>query len=335
MQKFPIKPGSVCILLVTSLLSLGLLGFWPANQPVFAAPASADTAQAATGETIYVVQRGDTLYSLARRFGTTVDALMRFNNITNSNQIYIGQRLRVPSSTTTATPAPVPATATPTPAPGSTNVWTPPTANSIEVFSPVQTGIYHSPIEVNGFSQTFEGNVNIRLTDAKGTVLAQRNATGGSVDGFAFFHTSIRFTITEPIAATLDVFESSAKDGSEIHKVSLPLTLQPGQRIIDLNSPTVGASVCSPLVISGYSNTFEAVVDVALRQRNNTAIAQSSTQGGNLGIYANFTASFPNPASAPQPRLVSAYAGDAAGRGLIDQTVIPVTLYSAGASPCP
>jgi hypothetical protein len=258
---------------------------------------------------------------------------MRLNNITNSNQIYVGQRLRVPSPTTTATPAPI--TSTPTPAPVSTNVWTPPAAKQIEVFSPVQTGLYHSPIEVIGFSQTFEGNVNIRLTDAKGTVLAQRNATGGSVDGFAFFHTSIRFTTLESIAATLDVFETSAKDGSEIHKVSIPLTLQPGQRVIDVNLPTVGATVCSPVVISGYSNTFEAVVDVALRQRNNSVIAQSSAQGGNLGIYANFTTSFPNPATAPQPRLVSAYAGDPAGRGLIDQTVIPITLYPAGKSPCP
>lgn len=340
MQKFPIKPGSAGALLIASLLALCLLILWPASPSVFAAHKLVDTAQTTqlAGETIYVVQRGDTLYSLARRFGTTVEALMQLNNIANSNQIYVGQRLRIPGATTTRTPVPPqtpgPVTATPTPAPASTNVWTP-SANAIEVFSPVQAGIYHSPIEVIGFSQTFEGNVNIRLIDAKGTVLAQRNTTGGSVDGFAFFHTAIRFTTTAPVAATLDVFESSAKDGSEIHKVSLPLVLQPGQRVIDVNSPTAGASVCSPLIINGYSNTFEAVVDVALRQRNNTAIAQSSTQGGNLGIYANFTASFTNPASAPQPWLISAYAGDPAGQGLIDQTVIPVTLYPAGSNPCP
>ncbi len=47
---------------------------------------------------IYVVQRGDTLYSIARRHGTTVDALKRLNGLT-SNNIYVGQRLRVPGGT--------------------------------------------------------------------------------------------------------------------------------------------------------------------------------------------------------------------------------------------
>jgi hypothetical protein len=335
MQNFPIKPSSAFTLCATGLVSLCLFVLWSSINPVFAAynPAVVNAQAApAAAETIYVVQRGDTLYSLARRFGTTVDALMQLNNIANPNQIYVGQRLRIPSSTTTSTPTP---TRTPTPTPASTSVWAPPSSNAIEVFSPVSAGIYHSPIEVIGFSQTFEGNVNIRLTDTKGIVLAQRNAIGGSVDGFAFFHTYVRFEVTTPLSAILDVFETSAKDGSEIHKVSMPLVLQPGQRVVDVDSPIVGAKVCSPLIINGYSNTFEATVGVTLRQRNNTSITQSSTHGGNTGVYANFTASFTNPVSAPQPRLVSAYEGDPAGRGLIDQTVVPVTLYPAGSSQCP
>ena len=49
----------------------------------------------------HTVVRGDTLYSLARRFGTTVDAIMQANQLANTN-IYVGQRLLV---TTSATPA--------------------------------------------------------------------------------------------------------------------------------------------------------------------------------------------------------------------------------------
>jgi LysM repeat protein len=45
---------------------------------------------------IYIVARGDTLRSLASRFGTTVDALLAANpNITNRNVIYEGQHLKV------------------------------------------------------------------------------------------------------------------------------------------------------------------------------------------------------------------------------------------------
>lgn len=45
---------------------------------------------------IYIIARGDTLRSLANRFGTTVDALLAANkNITNPNVIYEGQHLTV------------------------------------------------------------------------------------------------------------------------------------------------------------------------------------------------------------------------------------------------
>lgn len=45
---------------------------------------------------IHVVQRGDTLYSIAARYGTSVSALMRINGLGNPNFIWVGQRLRVP-----------------------------------------------------------------------------------------------------------------------------------------------------------------------------------------------------------------------------------------------
>jgi LysM repeat protein len=45
---------------------------------------------------IYIIARGDTLRSLASRFGTTVDALRAANpDITNANVIYEGQHLKV------------------------------------------------------------------------------------------------------------------------------------------------------------------------------------------------------------------------------------------------
>ena len=44
----------------------------------------------------YIVQRGDTLYRIARSHDTTVAALMQANSITNPNRIYVGQRLIIP-----------------------------------------------------------------------------------------------------------------------------------------------------------------------------------------------------------------------------------------------
>ncbi len=44
---------------------------------------------------VYMVKKGDTLYSIAREYGTTVDALKKLNNIT-SNTLSIGQKLLLP-----------------------------------------------------------------------------------------------------------------------------------------------------------------------------------------------------------------------------------------------
>ena len=59
------------------------------------------------GYDTYLVSRGDTLKSLAIRFGTSVDTLLSLNrNITNANLIYEGQRLVVPSGRAVPVPPP-------------------------------------------------------------------------------------------------------------------------------------------------------------------------------------------------------------------------------------
>ncbi len=54
-----------------------------------------------TGNNItYTVVRGDSLWSIAREYNTTVDAIKQLNNLT-SNTIYIGQKLQIPVSNNT------------------------------------------------------------------------------------------------------------------------------------------------------------------------------------------------------------------------------------------
>ncbi|MCB0228569.1 MAG: LysM peptidoglycan-binding domain-containing protein, partial [Anaerolineae bacterium] len=66
--------------------------------PVVMAPqptASEATATTASGST-YRVQRGDTLSAIAAQNGTTVEALTQANNLSNPNNIYVGQILVLP-----------------------------------------------------------------------------------------------------------------------------------------------------------------------------------------------------------------------------------------------
>jgi murein DD-endopeptidase MepM/ murein hydrolase activator NlpD len=44
----------------------------------------------------YIVQSGDTLTHIARRFGTTVDAIVQINDISDPDLIIIGQVLEIP-----------------------------------------------------------------------------------------------------------------------------------------------------------------------------------------------------------------------------------------------
>lgn len=69
----------------------------------------------------YIVQRGDNLFRIALRFGTTYWAIAAANNLPNPNRIYVGQRLLIPGyapppPAPTVVPKPAP-TATPTPTP--------------------------------------------------------------------------------------------------------------------------------------------------------------------------------------------------------------------------
>lgn len=361
MHKFE-KLKTLSFILVFALCVMTLL----LQRPLFAANQyqTADT----TEPTTYVVQAGDTLSAIARRFDTTVVVLIELNNLPNANVIYVGQTLVVRASSATPTPgstvpeatatsAPTPtvaatptitatatvtetpvvtATATVTATPVITEpvVWTDPPL-PIEVFSPLGNGLYHSPIEVVGFSQTFEGNVNLRLTDDGGNVLAERSTIGGSVDGFAFFHSYLRFTVTEPITGLLEIFETSAQDGSEINTVAIPVTLLPGQRVIDINNPAPGQAVCAPVIVAGYSNTFEANLLVELADRSGATLNQTTASGGNLGVYAEFLATLENDTSEAQALLVGAYEEAASGAGPVDHTRYPVTLYPAGSEECP
>lgn len=57
-----------------------------------------------SGTQVYIVQRGDTLKSIARQFGTTSAVLRQLNpEITNPDVIHVGQRIIVPISSNTYT----------------------------------------------------------------------------------------------------------------------------------------------------------------------------------------------------------------------------------------
>ncbi|WP_449537989.1 LysM peptidoglycan-binding domain-containing protein [Ferdinandcohnia sp. Marseille-Q9671] len=132
----------------------------PVPEPVEAAPAQGS----------YTVAAGDTLYSIAQRFHTTVDALQVANNNVTPSNLVIGQVLTIPTQSggTAATlPPPVEETMTPPPA---EEVPSQPLTPPADTTAPVAPTLLQIPLVSTAnqsnltVSGTTEANAHVTLT---------------------------------------------------------------------------------------------------------------------------------------------------------------------------
>ncbi len=70
------------------------------NVSATAATVAAPTEAPTLSGTYYTVRHGDNLTRIARRYGTTVHAIVRANHLRDANQIYVGQKLYIPGGST-------------------------------------------------------------------------------------------------------------------------------------------------------------------------------------------------------------------------------------------
>lgn len=115
-----------------------------------------------------------------------------------------------------------PQEASPSPAP--TTQGDPP----IEVTSPRDGEEVANRFVLAGEANVFEANVRYRLRTEGGRVLVDHFTTATCGSGCrGGFRTRIRYDLSRKTDAVLEVFEESAEDGSELHKVELNLILLP------------------------------------------------------------------------------------------------------------
>lgn len=101
---------------------------------------------------------------------------------------------------------------------------------NIIVYLPPARAILNSPFIVSGIAKVFENNINLKVINAKGqtvwTGFVTANApTTGSYGGWS---TTVDLSGAEVVAdqrIELQVYQSSASDGSEVDKVAVPLQL--------------------------------------------------------------------------------------------------------------
>jgi len=101
-------------------------------------------------------------------------------------------------------------------------------SKNISVRTPVPNARVRSPLSVEGLERTFEQNVVVRLKDGKDNELAKIAVTGTAPEPGIHGPYRAELTFEKPATktGTLEVFQGSPKDGSEIDKVTIPLRFE-------------------------------------------------------------------------------------------------------------
>lgn len=102
----PAEANGAATALVTPV-EAGVAADSPTTAAATAAAAAAPTATLdPANQQIYTIQSGDSLSAVADRFGTTLDAIVKANELSDPNVVYVGQRLIIPVGAGDQIPAP-------------------------------------------------------------------------------------------------------------------------------------------------------------------------------------------------------------------------------------
>ncbi|GAB4286793.1 MAG: hypothetical protein Kow0067_11010 [Coriobacteriia bacterium] len=82
-----------------------------------------------------------------------------------------------------------------------------------------------SPIRVCGLNNTFEATFIVEVLDPSGGRIARRVVTAGAMGEWRPFDVSVPYTAAETGIGTLVIYEESARDGSAINVVRIPVKL--------------------------------------------------------------------------------------------------------------
>jgi hypothetical protein len=98
----------------------------------------------------------------------------------------------------------------------------------IVVESPTIGARVSNPVTVSGIANVFEATVSLRILDAAGDEVARTFTTATCGTGcWGEYSVSVPYSVDREQAGTIEVFESSAEDGSMINVVRIPVTLTP------------------------------------------------------------------------------------------------------------
>ena len=107
-----------------------------------------------------------------------------------------------------------------------------PRLDLIVIRSPIVNDIVDDPIQISGIAIAFEGTFQTRVRDQNGDILVEQFFTAAGGTAWRNFQITLPLDSIPPTTTgTLEVFEFSAEDGSEINKVVVPIVF--GRALVD------------------------------------------------------------------------------------------------------
>lgn len=96
--------------------------------------------------------------------------------------------------------------------------------DSIKVTSPKMNERIKSPVQVSGQAAIFEAEFNVRIKDNSGLILTETQIMTKEGQTMSPFSSKIKYKKPSRSEGIVEIFDISAKDGSEINKISIPVT---------------------------------------------------------------------------------------------------------------
>ncbi|MFH1086648.1 MAG: LysM peptidoglycan-binding domain-containing protein [Chloroflexota bacterium] len=161
----------------------------------------------------YTVKAGDSLLTIAAKYGVKVWDIARVNGLWNTNLVFEGDKLLIPGGGETP------------PAPRTTP---PDQQEAIIISSPVQSADVKSPVTVKGWGSGFENNLAVQVLDQDGKPIGQGYAMVDAEFGqIGPFTGAITFAVKSAQPGRISVYSVSPRDGAIEHLASVTVNLLP------------------------------------------------------------------------------------------------------------
>jgi hypothetical protein len=205
---------------------------------------------------VYTVVLGDTLFSISRRFCTSVEHLAASNGIRHPWRIYAGQRLVVP----------VPTQPTPTPQP----------QRFLSITSPLPNQVVGLTVTATGAGAgLFEGNVVVTAFTNAGAQLAQQATTlqGANVGTGGAGTWTVSLTVNVPPGTPGYIEASSPQSNVTPVRVNVVYGQQPAGPTLAITSPSPNITLPRVFnVIGTASGVQQGFVVVQALSRDGTVL---------------------------------------------------------------